>query len=185
VASEVADEFTKKLTNTMGELKMASGITQGAQLGASVSIKERDKIASLVDNSISNGAQVKTGGQTPDGLGAFYPPTVLTVNKDNPILKVEIFGPVAPIVITNSDEEAIVLANATEFGLIAYVYSGDLKRAIRAAEALESGMVAINKGVISDPAAPFGGVKQSGLGREGGFAGVEEFLEIKYIGLDV
>ena len=97
----------------------------------------------------------------------------------------EIFGPVAPIVVTNSDEEAIELANATEFGLIAYVYSSDLKRAIKVAESLESGMVAINKGVISDPAAPFGGVKQSGLGREGGFTGIEEFLEIKYIGVNI
>ena len=185
VASEIADEFTNKLSKAMSELKMASGITTGAQLGASVSVKERDKIASLVEASISNGAQIKTGGKTPAGAGAFYPATVLTVNKDNPILKEEIFGPVAPIVITNSDEEAITLANATEFGLIAYVYSGDLKRAIRTAEALESGMVAINKGVISDPAAPFGGVKQSGLGREGGFAGIEEFLETKYIGVEI
>ena len=185
VDSEVADEFTTKLSKAMGELKMSSGITAGAQLGASVSVKERDKIASLVENSISNGAQIKTGGKSPAGDGAFYPATVLTVNKDNPILKEEIFGPVAPIVITNSDEEAINLANATEFGLIAYVYSRDLKRAIRTAEALESGMVAINKGVISDPAAPFGGVKQSGLGREGGFAGIEEFLETKYIGVEI
>jgi len=185
VASEVADEFTTKLSKAMSELKMASGITKGAQLGASVSVKERDKIASLVENSISNGAQIKTGGKSPEGTGAFYPATVLTVNKDNPILKEEIFGPVAPIVITHSDEEAITLANATEFGLIAYVYSSDLKRAIRTAEALESGMVAINKGVISDPAAPFGGVKQSGLGREGGFAGIEEFLETKYIGVEI
>ena len=185
VAREVADEFTTKLSIAMSELKMASGITTGAQLGASVSVKERDKIASLVENSISNGAQIKTGGKSPEGEGAFYPATVLTVNKDNPILKEEIFGPVAPIVITNSDEEAIDLANATEFGLIAYVYSRDLKRAIRTAEALESGMVAINKGVISDPAAPFGGVKQSGLGREGGFAGIEEFLETKYIGVEI
>ena len=185
VSSEVSDEFTNKLSKAMSELKMASGITAGAQLGASVSRKERDKIASLVENSISNGAQIKTGGKSPAGDGAFYPATVLTVNKDNPILKEEIFGPVAPIVITNSDEEAIDLANATEFGLIAYVYSRDLKRAIRTAEALESGMVAINKGVISDPAAPFGGVKQSGLGREGGFAGIEEFLETKYIGVEI
>jgi succinate-semialdehyde dehydrogenase/glutarate-semialdehyde dehydrogenase len=185
VASEVSSEFTNKLSKAMSELKMASGITKGAQLGASVSIKERDKIASLVENSISNGAQIKTGGKSPEVNGAFYPATVLTVDKDNPILKEEIFGPVAPIVITNSDEEAITLANATEFGLIAYVYSSDLKRAIRTAEELESGMVAINKGVISDPAAPFGGVKQSGLGREGGFAGIEEFLENKYIGVEI
>jgi len=185
VASEVAAEFITKLSKAMSELKMASGITAGAQLGASVSVKERDKIAYLVENSILNGAEIKTGGKSPEGDGAFYPATVLNVNKDNPILKEEIFGPVAPIVITNSDEEAITLANATEFGLIAYVYSGDLKRAIKTAEALESGMVAINKGVISDPAAPFGGVKQSGLGREGGFTGIEEFLETKYIGVEI
>jgi len=167
----------------MSELNMASGITQGAQLGASVSVKERDKIASLVGNSTLNGAQIKTGGKLPAGDGAFYPATVLTVDKDNPILKEEIFGPVAPIVITNSDEESIFLGNSTNFGLIAYVYSGDLARAIRTAEALEFGMVAINQGVISDPAAPFGGVKQSGLGREGGYLGIEEFLETKFIGI--
>jgi len=185
VAKEVADEFTTKLAKAMGDLKMAAGTTAGAQLGASVSVKERNKIAELVDASVTAGGQVKTGGKTPAGVGAFYPATVLTVKNDNPILNQEIFGPVAPIVITSSDEEAISLANATEFGLIAYVYSGDLKRAMKVAEDLESGMVAINKGVISDPAAPFGGFKQSGLGREGGFAGVEEFLETKYIGIDI
>ena len=185
VAKEVADEFTTKLAKAMGDLKMDAGTAAGAQLGASVSVKERNKIAELVDASVTAGGQVKTGGKTPAGVGAFYPATVLTVKNDNPILNQEIFGPVAPIVITSSDEEAISLANATEFGLIAYVYSGDLKRAMKVAEDLESGMVAINKGVISDPAAPFGGFKQSGLGREGGFAGVEEFLETKYIGIDI
>jgi len=185
VAKEVADEFTTKLSKAMGDLKMAPGTTAGAQLGASVSVKERNKIAELVDTSVTAGGQVKTGGKSPAGIGAFYPATVLTVKNDNPILNQEIFGPVAPIVITTSDEEAISLANATEFGLIAYVYSADLKRAMKVAEALESGMVAINKGVISDPAAPFGGFKQSGLGREGGFAGIEEFLETKYIGVEI
>jgi succinate-semialdehyde dehydrogenase/glutarate-semialdehyde dehydrogenase len=185
VAKEIAEDFTAKLTNAMAALKMAAGTSNGAQLGASVSVKERNKIAELVDASVTSGGQIKTGGKTPAGAGAFYPATVLTVKSDNPILKNEIFGPVAPIVITSSDEEAIELANATEFGLIAYVYSADLKRAIKVAEALESGMVAINKGVISDPAAPFGGVKQSGLGREGGFAGIEEFLETKYIGVEI
>ena len=183
VAKEIANEFTEKLTKAMGALKLAPGLEIGAQLGASVSIKERNKITQLVDDSVTNGAKINVGGKSIEGSGAFYQATVLTVNKDNPILKKEIFGPVAPIVITTSDEEAIQLANATEFGLIAYVYSSDLKRAIRTAEALESGMVAINKGVISDPAAPFGGFKQSGLGREGGFTGIEEFLEIKYIGI--
>ena len=185
VAKELAEDFTSKLAAAMSQLKMAPGTSNGAQLGASVSVKERNKIAELVDSSVSNGAVVKTGGKTPEGTGAFYPATVLTVKNNNPILAQEIFGPVAPIVIINSDEEAIELANATEFGLIAYVYSGDLKRAIKVAEALESGMVAINKGVISDPAAPFGGFKQSGLGREGGFAGIEEFLETKYIGVEI
>ena len=184
VAKEIANDFTEKLTNAMGSFKMAAGTSSGAQLGASVSVKERNKIADLVDSSVAAGGAVKTGGKSPAGVGAFYPATVLSVNNDNPILQQEIFGPVAPIVVTNSDEEAIELANATEFGLIAYVYSSDLKRAVKVAESLESGMVAINKGVISDPAAPFGGFKQSGLGREGGFAGIEEFLETKYIGLD-
>jgi succinate-semialdehyde dehydrogenase/glutarate-semialdehyde dehydrogenase len=185
VAKEIAEDFTTKLTYAMAALKMAAGTSSDAQLGASVSVKERNKIAELVDKSVSSGAEIKTGGKTPASAGAFYPATVLTVKSDNPILKSEIFGPVAPIVITESDDEAIELANATEFGLISYVYSSDLKRAIKVAESLESGMVAINKGVISDPAAPFGGVKQSGLGREGGFAGIEEFLETKYIGLEL
>ena len=185
VAKEIVNEFTEKLTKAMGALKVAPGLEAGAQLGASVSVKERNKIAQLVDDSVTNGAKINVGGKSIEGSGAFYPATVLTVNKDNPILKQEIFGPVAPIVVTTSNEEAITLANATEFGLIAYVYSSDLKRALRTAEALDSGMVAINKGVISDPAAPFGGFKQSGLGREGGFAGIEEFLETKYIGIEV
>jgi len=185
VAKEIANDFTEKFTKAMSGLKMAAGTSAGAQLGASVSVKERNKIAELVDSSVAAGGDVKTGGKSPAGAGAFYPATVLSVKNNNPILQQEIFGPVAPIVITNSDEEAIQLANATEFGLIAYVYSSDLKRAIKVAESLESGMVAINKGVISDPAAPFGGFKQSGLGREGGFAGIEEFLETKYIGTEV
>jgi succinate-semialdehyde dehydrogenase/glutarate-semialdehyde dehydrogenase len=185
VAKEIANEFTEKLTKAMGGLKMAAGTSSGAQLGASVSVKERNKIAELVDSSVAAGGTLKTGGKSPTGAGAFYPATVLSVKNDNPILSQEIFGPVAPIVVTNSDEQAIELANATEFGLIAYVYSSDLKRAMKVAESLESGMVAINKGVISDPAAPFGGFKQSGLGREGGFAGIEEFLETKYIGVEI
>jgi succinate-semialdehyde dehydrogenase/glutarate-semialdehyde dehydrogenase len=185
VAKEIANDFTEKLTKAMGGLKMAPGTSSGAQLGASVSVKERNKIAELVDTSVAAGGDVKTGGKSPVGAGAFYPATVISVKNNNPILAQEIFGPVAPIVVTNSDEEAIELANATEFGLIAYVYSSDLKRAVKVAESLESGMVAINKGVISDPAAPFGGFKQSGLGREGGFAGIEEFLETKYIGVEI
>ena len=185
VARIVADEFTQKFSKAMSELKMGPGLSEGAQLGASVSIKERNKIADLVDTAKAEGGKINLGGTEPEGKGAFYPATVLTVSKENSILKTEIFGPVAPIVIFDTDAEGIALANDTEFGLISYVFSADLKRAIRTAEALESGMVAINRGVISDPAAPFGGVKQSGLGREGGFDGIHEFLETKYIGVEI
>ena len=185
VARSVADEFTKKFSKAMSELKMAPGLSEGAQLGASVSIKERNKIADLVEAAKAEGGQINLGGVKPEGKGAFYPATVLTVAKENSILRTEIFGPIAPIVIFDTDAEGIALANDTEYGLISYVFSADLKRAIRTAEALESGMVAINRGVISDPAAPFGGVKQSGLGREGGFDGIHEFLETKYIGVEI
>jgi succinate-semialdehyde dehydrogenase/glutarate-semialdehyde dehydrogenase len=185
VSKKVAKEFVDKLTEAMSKIKMASGLTEGAQLGASVSIKERDKIADLVDNSVKQGGKVTLGGAKPAGDGAFYPPTVMTVAADNDILKEEIFGPVAVVVTVDSDEEAIKLANDTDYGLISYVYSGALDRAIRVSEAMESGMVAINRGVISDPAAPFGGYKESGLGREGGFDGIHEFLEKKYIGVTI
>jgi succinate-semialdehyde dehydrogenase/glutarate-semialdehyde dehydrogenase len=185
VAKSVAEEFTTKFAKAMGALKLAPGLEDGAQLGASVSIKERNKIADLVSAAVKAGGKLILGGATPEGAGAFYPATVVTVDKTNPILNNEVFGPVAPIVTFDGDAEAIELANATEYGLISYVYSSDLKRAIKTAEAIESGMVAINRGVISDPAAPFGGVKQSGLGREGGFAGIYEFLETKYIGVEI
>ena len=185
VAKKVADEFTTKLVAAMSALKVADGLADGAQLGASVSIKERNKIAELVDSAVAAGAKVHVGGAIPAGEGAFYPATVISVDRKNPILAQEVFGPVAPIVTFDTDEEGIALANDTEYCLISYVYSSDLKRAIRTAEALEAGMVAINRGVISDPAAPFGGVKQSGLGREGGFAGIHEFLETKYIGVEI
>jgi succinate-semialdehyde dehydrogenase/glutarate-semialdehyde dehydrogenase len=185
VARSISEEFTQKFSKAMSELKMAPGLSEGAQLGASVSVKERNKIADLVGAAQAQGGTINLGGVKPEGKGAFYPATVLTVTKENSILDNEIFGPVAPIVIFDTDEEGIALANDTEYGLISYVFSADLKRAIRTAEALESGMVAINRGVVSDPAAPFGGVKQSGLGREGGFAGIHEFLETKYIGVEI
>ena len=185
VQRKVAAEFTQKFAAAMGAFVMGRGRDTGVQLGASVSIKERNKIADLVDNSVKSGAKVLTGGKTPDGPGAFYPATDLEVDKSAEILNHEVFGPVAPVVIFDTDAEAIELANSTDFGLISYVYSEDLKRAIQISEALESGMVAINRGMISDPAAPFGGVKQSGLGREGGFDGIHEFLETKYIGVEI
>jgi succinate-semialdehyde dehydrogenase/glutarate-semialdehyde dehydrogenase len=185
VQRPVAKEFMEKFAAAMGSFVMGRGRDAGIQLGASVSIKERNKIAELVDNSIKAGAKVLTGGKIPDGPGAFYPATVLEVDKKAEILNHEVFGPVAPVVIFDTDAEAIELANNTDFGLISYVYSENLKRAIQISEAIESGMVAINRGLISDPAAPFGGVKQSGLGREGGFDGIHEFLETKYIGVEI
>jgi succinate-semialdehyde dehydrogenase/glutarate-semialdehyde dehydrogenase len=185
VQRPVAKEFTEKFAAAMGAFVMGRGRDAGVQLGASVSVKERNKIAELVDSSIKAGAKVLTGGKTPHGPGAFYPATVLEVDKAAEILNHEVFGPVAPVVVFDTDAEGIKLANSTDFGLISYVYSEDLKRAIQISEALESGMVAINRGMISDPAAPFGGVKQSGLGREGGFDGIHEFLETKYIGVEI
>ncbi|MEI9906818.1 MAG: NAD-dependent succinate-semialdehyde dehydrogenase [Actinomycetota bacterium] len=185
VQRAIADRFTNEFTKAMSSLHMGPGLESGVNLGASVSLKERNKIAELVDVAVGEGGVVTTGGKSPEGPGAFYPATVLKVESSNSILSYEIFGPVAPIVIFDTDEEAIALANSSDFGLISYVYSGELGRAIRVAEALESGMVAINRGVISDPAAPFGGVKQSGLGREGGFNGIHEFLETKFIGVEI
>lgn len=185
VQRPIAEKLTAELTKAMAALHMGSPLEAGMNLGASVSLKERDKIAGLVDKAVSDGGKITTGGKVPDGVGAFYPATVITVERNNSILQHEIFGPVAPVVIFDTDEEGIALANGSEFGLISYVFSGELGRAIRIAEAMESGMVAINRGVISDPAAPFGGTKQSGLGREGGFAGIHEFLETKYIGVEI
>ncbi len=185
VARKIAKEFTAEFAKAMAALNMAPGLDEGAQLGASVSIKERNKIAALVETAVKDGGKIVIGGVIPNSDGAFYPPTVIEVSKTNAILQSEVFGPVAPIVIFDTDEEAIALANETDFGLVSYVYSTDLTRAIRMAEAMQSGMVAINRGVISDPAAPFGGVKQSGLGREGGFDGIHEFLETKYIGVEI
>ena len=185
VQRPIAEKLTAELTKAMDALHMGSPLEAGMNLGASVSLKERDKIASLVDMAVKQGGLVMTGGKVPDREGAFYPATVITVKSDNEILKNEVFGPVAPVVIFDTDEEGIALANDTDYGLISYVFSGELGRAIRVAEAMESGMVAINRGVISDPAAPFGGTKQSGLGREGGFDGIHEFLETKYIGVEI
>jgi succinate-semialdehyde dehydrogenase/glutarate-semialdehyde dehydrogenase len=186
VAREVAEEFGAKFAAAMAQIQMGPGLAAGSQLGPLVSVKERDKVAELVDMALGEGATPLVGGVTPEGPGAFYPATVLTgVRADARILLHEIFGPVAPIVAVDSDEEAIALANNTEYGLISYVFSEDLGRALKAAEGIESGMVAITRGVISDPAAPFGGMKQSGIGREGGFAGIHEFLETKYIGFEL
>lgn len=185
VARSIGDKFIAEFAKAMAAMTMGVGRNAGITLGASVSVKERNKIAELVDHAKSRGAKVHTGATTPDGPGAFYPPTVLEVSKDDAILAQEVFGPVAPVVLFDTDEEALKLANDTEYGLISYVYSEDLKRALRFAEGIEAGMVGINRGMLSDPAAPFGGVKQSGLGREGGFDGIHEFLQTKYIGVEI
>lgn len=185
VARSLSAAFSARLATAMAAIEVGPGLREGVQLGASVSLAERDKVAGLVADSVARGGAVLTGGTATEGPGAFYPATVLAVDRDDPLLETEIFGPVAPIVAVDSDEEAIRLANASEFGLISYVQSGDVGRAMSVARRLESGMVAINRGVISDPAAPFGGMKQSGIGREGGFAGIHEFLESKYIGVSL
>jgi succinate-semialdehyde dehydrogenase/glutarate-semialdehyde dehydrogenase len=186
VARTLAPAFTERLTEAMGALRQGAGLEPGTELGALVSQTERQKVAGLVEDAVTHGARALTGGSAPAEDSAFYPATVLTdVDADAPILEREIFGPVAPIVVVVDDDEAVRLANRTEHGLIAYVFSGDVGRAMRVAGKLEAGMVAVNRGVLSDPAAPFGGMKQSGQGREGGFDGIHEFLETKYVAVDL
>ena len=185
VHEAVADEFTAALSARLGALAVGPGLDESTDLGPLVNEDTRSKVAKLVAGAASDGAQVRTGGRAPDRRGYFYLPTVLDqVPRDSGILSEEIFGPVAPIVRFSDADEAVTLANSTEYGLVAYLYSRDLRRALRVAEALESGMVGINRGVVSDPAAPFGGVKQSGLGREGGHDGLLEFTETKYVAVD-
>lgn len=182
VHAEVAEEFTSMLTGAMGSLKMGPGIDRSSQVGPMINERSRDDIAKLVQEAVDSGAKVTTGGSVPERTGYFYAPTVLSdVAAEASILDHEIFGPVAPVVTFESDEEAIAMANDTVQGLISYLYTGDLARGLRTAEAIESGMVGLNRGLVSDPAAPFGGVKQSGIGREGSHEGIEEFLETKYI----
>ena len=153
-------------------------------LGPLVERRQRDKVAALVDDAIGLGARALTGGQVPDGPGWFYPPTVLVdVPAEAQVNHEEIFGPVAPVTTFRSEDEAIAMANATPYGLVSYVYTRDHARALRVSEALEVGMVGLNQGIVSNPAAPFGGVKQSGFGREGGFEGIDEYLNVKYVGI--
>ncbi len=182
VEEPVAQEFTARLASAMGELRMGSGLDRSVDVGPMINARAVEDIATMVEASRSAGASLPVGGTRPEGPGWFYPPTVLAdLASDDPILTKEIFGPVAPVVTFTDENEAVKLANATPFGLAAYVYSGDLARALRFAERVDAGMVGVNRGFISDPAAPFGGVKQSGLGREGGHEGLLEFLEAKYI----
>jgi succinate-semialdehyde dehydrogenase/glutarate-semialdehyde dehydrogenase len=184
VAESVADEFASKLADRMGAMKLGRGSEEGVEVGPLIDGTQRDKVAELVSDAVGKGATVVTGGETDGDRGYFYKPTVLTgISDDAELLKEEIFGPVAPIKTFSTDEEAIAAANDTEYGLVAYVYTRDLQRAFRVAEALETGMLGLNQGVVSNAGAPFGGVKASGIGREGGNEGIEEYLETKYIAM--
>ncbi len=185
VGRAVADDFAERLGRRMGALKVGSGLEAGTDVGPLINPAAREDVDRMVQGAVDAGARVVVGGRPGDDGPCYYEPTVLAdVASDSPILAEEIFGPVAPIVPFDSEDEAVALANETIFGLAAYVYTGDLARGMRVAEAIDAGMVGVNRGFISDPAAPFGGVKQSGLGREGGHDGLLEFLETKYIAVD-
>ncbi len=184
VHSSVADEFSRRLAERMGALVVGRGTDDGVDVGPLVEAKQRDKVAELVDDAVHNGADVAVGGNPGQGAGYFYAPTVLTdVSAESRMFREEIFGPVAPVFTFDEDDKGIAMANDTEFGLVAYAYTQDVSRAITVAERLDTGMVGLNQGVVSNPAAPFGGVKASGFGREGGAEGIEEYLETKYVGL--
>ena len=185
VHESLAGEFAAKLATAMAGLRMGPATTAETQIGPMINARAVTGIADKVDRSISAGASALLGGRTPAGAGFFYPPTVLTdVPRDSAVAIEEIFGPVAPVIAVHDDDDAIALANATEMGLAAYVYSRSLSRGLAACERLEVGMVGLNRGVLSDAAAPFGGVKQSGLGREGGYEGIDEYLETVYVATD-
>nr|WP_104530715.1 NAD-dependent succinate-semialdehyde dehydrogenase [Wenjunlia vitaminophila] len=187
VHRSVVGEFTERLSGELGRVKVARGTEPGAQVGPLIDARALEKVEDLVRDAVSAGARVALeGGRTHDGPGYFYAPAVLAdVPVTARLLREEIFGPVAPVVPFDSDEEALELANATEYGLVSYVFTRDLNRALRYAEGLQTGMVGLNKGMVSTPAAPFGGVKHSGIGREGGREGIEEYLETKYVALAV
>jgi succinate-semialdehyde dehydrogenase/glutarate-semialdehyde dehydrogenase len=182
VHEKVQDEFSKKLTAKMAGLKMGNGLDDGVALGPLVNAEGRDKVVELVEDALSKGAKVLTGGKRPDGAGYFYPATVLSnVSNDAKMLNEEIFGPVASLQTFKDEAEVIKRANDTEYGLVAYLYTKDLGRGMRVSEKLDFGMIGLNRGLVSDPAAPFGGMKQSGIGREGAHEGLKEFLETQYI----
>ena len=184
VHEAVHQELGDRLAKQMAGLVVGPGTRDGVDVGPLIDGAAQQKVADLVADAVDRGARVLTGGETPVGDGYFYPPTVLTdVPANARMAAEEIFGPVAPLTSFTDEAEVVAAANATEFGLVAYVYTNDLRRGLRVAEAIETGMVGLNQGVVSNPAAPFGGVKQSGLGREGGRVGIEEFLETKYVGI--
>ncbi|GAA1885433.1 NAD-dependent succinate-semialdehyde dehydrogenase [Lapillicoccus jejuensis] len=184
VHESVAEEFSAKFAERMGAMTMGKGTKKGVTVGPLIDARAVEKVTELLDDAVSKGARVVTGGQPHKGAGHFFQPTVLTdVPTSARLQKEEIFGPVAPITTFTDDDEAVRMANDTEFGLVAYLFTRDLSRAVTVSERLEYGMVGVNQGVVSNPAAPFGGVKASGYGREGGFEGIEEYLETKYVGL--
>jgi succinate-semialdehyde dehydrogenase / glutarate-semialdehyde dehydrogenase len=182
VHEKVHDEFADKLTKKMASLKMGNGLDEGVALGPLVNAEGRDKVQSLVEDALAKGAKVLTGGKAPGGKGYFYPATVLANVPDNAVmLREEIFGPVASIQVFKTEDEVVRRANDTEYGLVAYLYTKDLGRGMRVSEKLDFGMIGLNRGLVSDPAAPFGGTKQSGIGREGAHEGLMEFMETQYI----
>jgi succinate-semialdehyde dehydrogenase/glutarate-semialdehyde dehydrogenase len=186
VAGPVADQFAEKLAEKLGSMKVGRGTEDDVEVGPLIDDNQRGKVAELVEDAIGRGAKAVVGGHSRDGAGYFYDPTVLSeVPGDARLLKEEIFGPVAPVKGFDDEEEAIAAANDTEYGLVAYLYTSDLKRALRAVERLETGMVGLNQGMVSNAAAPFGGIKQSGFGREGGSEGIEEYLETKYVAVNL
>jgi succinate-semialdehyde dehydrogenase / glutarate-semialdehyde dehydrogenase len=186
VAGGVADEFAQKLAEKIGAMKVGRGTEPDVKVGPLIDDDQRGKVAELVDDARERGAKVLVGGSRVDGAGYFYEPTVLSdVPDDARLLDEEIFGPVAPVRSFASDDEAIAAANATEYGLVAYVYTQDINRAFKVIERLETGMIGLNQGMVSNAGAPFGGVKASGFGREGGPEGIQEYLETKYVALNV
>jgi succinate-semialdehyde dehydrogenase/glutarate-semialdehyde dehydrogenase len=182
VHESLAGEFARRMAERMAALKVGRGSEQGVDVGPLIDDRQRAIVRELVDDAAEQGARVLVGGEALAGPGYFYAPTVIAdVPRSARVLREEIFGPVAPVAAFSDEAEAIAAANATEFGLVAYLYTRDLQRALRVSEAVEVGMVGLNQGIVSNPAAPFGGVKQSGYGREGGFEGIEEYLETKYV----
>jgi len=185
VQEKIHDAFVRKLTEKMAALKMGNGLDDGVALGPLVNADGLDKVKELVDDAVKKGAKVLTGGQAPGGKGYFFPATVLTGVPDSAaMLSEEIFGPVAAIQTFQSEDEVIRRANATEYGLVAYLFTTDLTRGMRVSEKLDYGMIGLNRGLVSDPAAPFGGTKQSGIGREGAHEGMMEFLETQYVSVN-
>ena len=186
VAAEVADDFARRLADRLGAMQVGHGADEGVQVGPLINEEQRGIVEELVADATDKGAKPLTGGDRLDGKGFFYRPTVLAgVGPDARILKEEVFGPVAPITTFDSEDEALRQANDTEYGLVAYVFTNDVRRGLRFAEGLETGMVGLNRGLVSNAAAPFGGIKQSGFGREGGVEGIEEYLDTKYVAIDM